>query len=268
MAPGRVAPEHHGGCCAQPSPQSRTRGENLVVRGPRSGTILDVAPHSQNPWASLSQTPPYIAPADLRILDDDHQRRYGLRCNVLPHAWLGDPRSARAILLQLNPGFSENDVRDEARMPEYRKTVRSSLQLEKGTSFWPLDPELTSTGAAHWWRARLTPLAKRLGPSGWQLIQERLAVVEYFPYHSPTYRRPPRLPSQEFGFNLVRQGLECGALFLVMRQWESWRAAVPDLIDHPRVLLNRNPRQGAISEANLGTEVFGRLVAALSTPMG
>ena len=65
----------------------------------------------------------------------------------------------------------------------------------------------------------------------------------------------------------MRQGLDCGALFLVMSQWESWRAEVPDLIDHARGLLNHNPRQGAISEASLSTEVFGRLVAALSTTM-
>lgn len=235
--------------------------------GRMCGTICLIEPQPSNPWASLGHTPPYIAAIDLPILDREHQHRYGLRCDVLPHAWLGDPRSARAVLLQLNPGFSERDVRDEARMPNYRTTVLSNLRLEESTSFWALAPGLEDTAAAHWWRPKLSRLAQSLGPPGWRLIHKELAVVEYFPYHSLRYRRPPRLPSQDFGFNLVREGLERGALFVVMRQWESWRAAVPDLIDHPRVFLNPHPRQAAISEANLGAEIFGRLVAALSTPM-
>ncbi len=238
----------------------------LRVHGSCSCIIFHVASRSGNPWASLDEAPPYIAVADRSILDDEHRRKYRLRCDVLPHAWLGNPRSAHAILLHLNPGFSERDVDDEVHIPEYRKTVRLNLSLENRTSFWALDPKLASTSAACWWRPKLRPLACGLGPSGWQLIQRRLAVVEYFPYHSVRYRWPPRLPSQEFGFDLVRLGLARGATVLVMRQWESWRAAVPELIDHPRVLLNPHPRQPTISEANLGTEIFRRLVTSIRMP--
>ena len=151
---------------------------------------------------------------------------------MLPHAWLGNPRDSRVILLQLNPGFSETDVDDERSIPAYRLIVRATLTLDGQAGFWPLDPRLATTSGAQWWRPRLRPLIEALGAGGEALVAAGLSVVEYFPYHSLSYQWPPRLPSQEFGFHLVREAAAAGAVVLVMRQWESWRAAVPEVIGY------------------------------------
>jgi hypothetical protein len=223
-------------------------------------------PPDPNPWASLSLTPPFIAEVDRPILDADHQGRYGLRCGVLPHAWIGNPAEARVLLLQLNPGFSDRDVTDEETIPAYRQLARSSLTLQQSAGFWVLDCRLVATGAAGWWRPRLRPLLEALGTDGEALLQRGLAVAEYFPYHSIRYRWPPRLPSQDFTFQLVRGAIQNGAVVVVMRQWEHWRAAVPELIpyeQHKRVFQNPNPRQAAVSRRNLGGDAFDAIVTAL-----
>lgn len=211
----------------------------------------------------MATVPPYIAEADRAILSTEYQAKYALRCDVLPHAWLGNPRGSRVILLQLNPGFSEADVDDERSIPAYRLISRATLTLDGQAGFWPLDPQLAATSGAQWWRPRLRPLIEALGASGEALVAAGLSVVEYFPYHSPSYQWPPRLPSQEFGFHLVREAAAAGAVVVVMRQWESWRAAVPELIGHPGLFRNPNPRQAAVSPTNLGEETFGALVTAL-----
>ena len=216
----------------------------------------------ENPWISIGENPPFIAECDRAILDEQHIAKYQLRSEVLPHAWIGDPRSATALLLQLNPGFAESDVVEEAKIVAYRPTVQQNLQLRGESRFWALDDELRETGAAKWWRARLRRL---LDTAGEETVRRRLAMVEYFPYHSVGYVWPPRLPSQNFGFALVRSAVSRGATIVVMRQWESWRAAVPDLIGYEGTFINPHPRQAAISLANLGPEAWGSLVEALTT---
>jgi hypothetical protein len=64
----------------------------------------------------------------------------------------------------------------------------------------------------------------------------------------------------------VRRAVQNGSFVLVMRQWELWRAAVPEFIGlgDDRLRRNPNPRQAAISSGNLGAEVFGMVVAALA----
>jgi hypothetical protein len=49
-----------------------------------------------------------------------------------------------------------------------------------------------------------------------------------------------------------------------MRQWESWRAAVPELISYDKTLQNENYRQGAVSSGNLGIRTFDAIRSALA----
>jgi hypothetical protein len=220
-----------------------------------------------NPWDELPTSPPYIAPVDRLILDATYQARYQLRCDVLPQAWIGDPRAARVLVLQLNPGFSADDPDEERSIQGYPEAVRHSLSLREPTSFWALDPKLAATGAGRWWRRRLAPLIKGLGSEGEDLVRQRLAVAEFFPYHSVSYRRSPPLPSQEFTFGLVRRAVENGTIILVMRQWKSWSATVPELITSAgqRVFENPNPRQAAISRRNLGDATFDAVLEAVGS---
>jgi len=216
-----------------------------------------------NPWATLGDYPPFVADVDKVVLAGLPKDKYELRLDVLPHVWHGNPLTARALLLMLNPGFSEQDLRDQA-APVLRDAVRLALSLQPTARFRPLTPELGTTSAALWWRQRLAPLVAALGPVGEETARAHLSDIEYFPYHSVSWRSPPHLPSQEFGFDLVQRAIDRGAVIVVMRGWERWRAAVPGLNGYPLGYRNNNPRQAAVSRRNLGDEPFDALVSALT----
>jgi hypothetical protein len=91
-----------------------------------------------------------------------------------------------------------------------------------------------------------------------------LSDIEYFPYHSVSWRSPPHLPSQDYGFGLVQRAINRGAVIVVMRGWERWRAAVPGLNGYPLGYRKPNPRQAVVSRRNLGDEPFDALVSALT----
>ena len=54
------------------------------------------------------------------------------------------------------------------------------------------------------------------------------------------------MPSQEYGFNLVRQAVERGALIIGLRSERLWKEAVPALTDHSRFYqLSQSTHSGA-----------------------
>lgn len=218
---------------------------------------------SENPWDSLGEESPYVANVDVAVVEALPQDKYALRLDVLPHVWHGNPMTARALLLMLNPGFSEQDLRDQA-APAFASAVRDALTLSPSARFWPLASELQGTSAALWWRPRLAPLVAALGPAGEEIARAHLSDIEYFPYHSASWRSPPRLPSQAFGFDLVERAMERGAVIVVMRGWARWTAAVAGLSTYPLGYRNPNPRQAAVSRRNLGNETFDALLSALT----
>lgn len=66
----------------------------------------------ENPWLLLPQDPPFVAAADRESIDafnatadNDHR----IHTDVLPEPFLGLP-TADVVLLNLNPGFSEEEV--------------------------------------------------------------------------------------------------------------------------------------------------------------
>jgi hypothetical protein len=173
-------------------------------------------------------------------------------------AW--QPSHGDSVVVANNPGWHEAEIEQERTHPQYRETVRKALLLEPGVGFWPLRSELRYTSAADFWIPKLRPLREMVDD---RVIHERLTTVQFFPYHSGTDRNPPIVPSQQFTFALVRQALERGALVIVMRKWDAWRTAVPDLSSYPRLLRNPNPRQLAISPGNLGRDAFAEIVHAV-----
>lgn len=219
----------------------------------------------ENPWLSLPDEPPFIAPADRAQFADDAAELYGLKTQLMPHVLIGDPTRAAALLLLGNPGYAERDVADEVERPQYRQIIRKVLCLEEPDAFWPLRPELTGTSAADWWHGKLRSLTSAVGQDA---IRQRLAVLEYFPYHSVSDTAPPLLPSQRFAFGLVRDALGRGATIIVMRKARAWAAALSELERYPRVFWNphAHPQQAAVSPRNIGADAFQALVAAVRPP--
>jgi hypothetical protein len=208
----------------------------------------------ENPWADLPSEPPYIAACDREVLDRHPEARDRLNFEILPYPFQG-AKEADVLFLLANPGAGELP-------PGYP----ADLVEERGRSLTfthQRDPRFATPDT--WWHRRLRKLIAAVGE---ETVSSRTLSVEYFPYHSRRYRRFPEvLPSQEFGFGIVRDAVSAGKLVVVVRQEKAWLRAVPEL-EHADYIAVPNPRVAHISPRNVGEDNFNRIVDRLERPVG
>lgn len=113
---------------------------------------------------------------------------------LLPEPYVGDISNARVYILLLNPSLDAADLRAYTD-PDYLDRTVLNLKQEFVSGkrrFYPLEDDFSWTGAGLWWRPRFRPIVEQLAPAGstrpvsevLDLIGERVAALEYWPYHS------------------------------------------------------------------------------------
>jgi hypothetical protein len=79
----------------------------------------------RNPWSELPPGPPYILPCDCAGIASLNERtgskgkRSAINDQSIPEPFIGNPKSAPIILLNLNPGDSAEDPNTH-RNPQFR----------------------------------------------------------------------------------------------------------------------------------------------------
>jgi len=179
----------------------------------------------------------------------------------IPEPFIGNPKSARVVLLGLNPGHSPEDEKSQRNL-EFQNAMFSNLQhkLEE-YPFYPLNPAFKETGAGKWWSLRTRKLQIESGLDD-QMFAERLLVIEWFPYHSQRSGLAPKrlCPSQEYSFQLARQMLLEKKLVVRMRSEKHWTEAHRQFGELPSL---KNPQCGHISSGNTEGSLFCKIVKAL-----
>ncbi len=179
-----------------------------------------------NPWNDFSDSEHYYAKIDSYLLTTKKFANLDLRLDVLPEPYLGNPSSAEVIFLLLNPGFIEEDVTISMQNEYYIDQAYRSLVHESKTPFFLLDEKLSVTGGFKWW----TKIISRLINDGASIenIRKKLMSVEYFPYHSVSYKHVNKvLPSQHYSFKLVRDSIAQKKIIVLMRGKTHWLNVVP-----------------------------------------
>jgi hypothetical protein len=213
-----------------------------------------------NPWADLPGSAPFVLADDAPLLPRALERSTDLVLDILPEPFVGNPETAKVFFLLLNPGYVPEDV-EVNKDPYFVRQNRANLLHRAQPSFYYLDERLDYSGGYIWWAKKLNGLVK----AGFTLgeLAERICCVEYLPYHSVNYRHSKQiLPSQHYGFELVRKATAQGKVIVVMRSERIWLDAVPELAGADYIKLH-NPQNTAISPGNMPPEAFDRLVAAL-----
>jgi hypothetical protein len=177
----------------------------------------------------------------------------------IPEPFIGNPQSARVVLLSLNPGHSKDDAKAHSD-DDFRKAMTHNLRHEaQEFPFYALNPKFEWTPCGIWWRAH----THRLHEAGlsWEAISEGLFVIEWFPYHSKKSALPssPVCASQYYSFHLAKEML--GSKIVVgMRSKKHWLNVIPAPQNVPFLT---NPQNPHISPANTGVDLFERIVEAL-----
>lgn len=100
--------------------------------------------------------------------------------------------------------------------------------------------------------------------SAFKVSARAILNVQYAPYRSNAYKPTRRrLDSQVYGFELVRQAVERGALIIAFRSARLWKEAVPELENYERFYELSNPRNPVLSKQQLGAERYQQLLAEL-----
>jgi hypothetical protein len=215
----------------------------------------------ENPWLNLPMKAPYFLECDLQAINKFHRKsnqlKYGLKGESLPEPYVGDLSSAKVILLAANPGHS---LEDESvhQLPAFQKSNLKNLRREPVQfPFYVLDPKFTKTPAARFWRMHLRDLIESCGEKN---VRRNLALAEYHPYHSVSFRSF-ECPSQHYTFNLLQKAAASplSPLFVCLRSFRLWRKALPDI----EILYAGTRRRMYVSRGNLG-EIFERIKEKLS----
>jgi hypothetical protein len=184
----------------------------------------------QNPWLELPTQSPYILEMDRKAIDQYNQAHHNEDEKVIvgsiPEPFIGNPQSAKVVLLSLNPGHSEDDAKAHSD-GDFRKAMMHNLRHEaQECPFYGLNPKFAWTACGIWWWAH----TRRLHEAGlsWEAISNRLLVIEWFPYHSKRSALPskPVCPSQEYSFQLAKEMLR-SKIVVGMRSRKHWLNVVP-----------------------------------------
>jgi len=174
-----------------------------------------------------------------------NQHRFDL--SLFSEPFLGS-LSAPVVVLNLNPGWSPYDAAVHSQ-PEFGRMSRRSLEHQlQPYPVLHLQPAGDTPGS-RWWRQRTRELAEGIGL---EAVARGLACVQYAQYHSKEYTQKSHLlPSQEYGFALVRQAMARHAEIVVMRSYPLWVASTPELATYGTLHRGSNPRAPFLSRGNL-----------------
>jgi hypothetical protein len=204
----------------------------------------------QNPWLSLVEDKnKCVAKLDASSVNDDC-----LRLDVLPEPFVGC-LEAPVVLLNLNPGFDEENV-EEHRCPEFRDLILNNLrQVPSEFPFYYLNPKIQPCKGAQYWTGKRGKLKRLMVDCGLKPVAQRVLCIEFFPYHSVTFPRRLRgaklLPSQEFAVSLAKSAIGRNALIVIMRNKEIWERELRDLLkNHERKCVLNNPQNPTITPRN------------------
>ncbi len=220
----------------------------------------------RNPWIALPTSAPFVLDKDRPTVEAFNRvvkPRHKLQTHVLPEPFSGRVRTATVLVLQLNPGFAGSEARWH-RNPAFARALRANNAHQPLD--YPqlgLDPAWERTPGGRWAVPRLRRVVEALGDI--RRVARKLGSVEFHGYHSRQFRPiPVTLPSQHYGFELVRRAVRRNAVIVVVRGYDLWRVAVPELNDHSLVFRPHNAQSAYITEASLGRRGFRAVVAALS----
>ena len=211
----------------------------------------------ENPWKKLPSQSPYVLSDDRDVLSKIN-RIENFEFDILPEPFLGSIDTAKVILLNLNPGFDDEDGPTHSREDFIEALQRNLQQVPSECPFYPLDPRFSDTPVYKWWNKKLRELIEKCGRI---TVSKNVACIEFFPYHSLSkVRMKQTIPSQQYNFYIVRQAMKDNKTILIMRARREWFSCIPELEMYPYLLGLNSSQNVSVSKKNVSDNKFDELV--------
>jgi hypothetical protein len=220
-----------------------------------------------NPWQAVNESPPYVVADDLPYIEafnatlaPESPHRIELDLPPSPiHGFHDSP----VVILEANPLWSPGAVEAYGN-PAWVRIALDELHTAQGSRFHALEDAWAGNQGGRWWRDCLAGV-HRAGYS-YESLATKVLSVDFHGYFSKKWTGlPVTLPSQHFGFSLVRSAMDRGATVVLMRAARHWKVAVPGLATYPKLVPARNPRKSSLSAKNLGESGFEHVLQALGS---
>ena len=226
----------------------------------------------KNPWSIIGAR--FVHPED-----DAYLRRHNrtakssaeVHLQIPPLPYVGNPLTARVILLGKNPSYSEVSEEDMDKNPALIDEGLKALTFESEYPIFYLDPRFEGTNGYRWWNDALKELIavteERHGVDRDTVIS-RVAAIQWHAYHTRRSFAPKEeLPTQAFNFDMVRQGIAAKKKFVIQYgavNERAWRAHLPEL--PADVITLKNPQTPNLSRGNMTPASFDLVVDLLGAP--
>ena len=183
----------------------------------------------RNPWISLPPSADYVTEEDGPYIEEWNKipirhPQYRIDLRLPPEPFLGY-HDAPLVVLSANPGLAPGDYEAYQRVGAADRLAE--LAKDGGGPFRWLAEDVKHTPGGKWWRRCLGGLVNK--GLGFAELADLILAVEFHGYHASKWAPlPVTLPSQPFGFSLVKQAMDWGAVIVVTRPTVSgaWQCQV------------------------------------------
>ena len=226
--------------------------------------------------------PYYLHEGDIEIIKEFNKKNdnevYKLQTDLLPEPFIGDPKTAKLLMLALNPGYVLNPSADEKsrekfwhEMEGFKKLINDNRALaQTDYPYYYLNPdnEFRNSPGHKWTRRILKELIAKFGESH---LAKNICCLQVHGYHSNRYKPIKEgLPSQEETINHIKTFIKKHedlkvVPIVIMRAKKIWMKMVQELADvENKIIELNNYRNPTISSNNVKDGRFSEIVTILN----
>lgn len=194
-------------------------------------------------------------------------KEFKIQTELLPEPIIGNPETAKVILLALNPGFKDGEWGENYwhKDIEFRKLISDNIELKFSDYpyYYLNDDKRFENTPGHIWSKRIfKELINELNNN--KCLSTKVCLIQYHGYHSKRYKNLGKiLPSQEETFSLIRNAMTNKIPIVIMRSKKIWFNAIEGLEGYDEIIILNNPRNPTLSRGNMNEIYFKKLIHAL-----
>jgi hypothetical protein len=190
--------------------------------------------------------------------------------DLLPEPFIGNPNTAKVLLLALNPGFqgdAKENIKGEYHWhsdERFRKLIFDNINFaDTAFPYYYLSNDSFFNTPGHIWCKRVfKELINAVGDSE---LSEKICCIQFHGYHSKRYKYlGDILPSQHQSFDLIKSFMKTNSPIVIMRSKKIWFDAIKELQEYENKIILRNPRNPTLSRKNMDEGNFQKLLNSLS----